>query len=46
MYNSNEISEMISMKEGLLILRPIECRGLNTSFAVTATVLIGCEVED
>jgi hypothetical protein len=46
MYASGEVAEIVTKTEGLLILRPIECRGLNTPFAITAKVLIGCELED
>ena len=45
-YSSAQVSEILTKIEGLLILRSIESRGLNTPFAVTATVLIGCELED
>jgi hypothetical protein len=46
MYNSKMVSEIVTESQGLLLLGPLEGRGLNTPFKVTATVLIGSEIED
>ena len=46
MYGSGEVLEIATKIEGVLILRPSESRGLNTLWAVTAKVLIGCELDD
>jgi len=46
MFRAKDVSEIVTKTEGLLILRSIEGRGLNTPFLLTATVLIGTDVED
>ena len=46
MYGSGEVAEIATKTEGLLILRPFEGRGLNTPFAITSRVLMGCDIED
>ena len=46
MYNAEGVSACITEVVGLLLLRVIQCRGLNTPFKITSKVLIGSEVED
>ena len=40
MFRAKDVSEIVTKTEGLLILRSIKGRGLNTPFLLTATVLI------
>jgi hypothetical protein len=46
MYNAAGVSACITESEGLILLQPLQCRGLNTPFKITSKVLIGCDVED
>jgi hypothetical protein len=46
MYNSEALGQIVTQTEGLLLLLPSQCRGLNTPFKITSDVLIGCEIED
>jgi hypothetical protein len=43
-YDSSQITILGNLKTGILILAPSEYRGLNTKWAVTAKVMIGCIV--
>ena len=46
MFRAKDVSEIVTKSEGLLILRSLEGRGLNTPFLITARVLIGTDIED
>jgi len=44
-YGTGDLSELPNYNRGILLLNPKQYLGLNTPFAETATVLIGCEVK-
>jgi hypothetical protein len=44
-YVSSQKGEFVNLKKGILLLDPIEYRGLNAPFAIPAPVEIGCEVK-
>lgn len=43
-YDSTNLSQIRNLKRGILLLLPSQYRGLNTQFAISALVLIGCKV--
>jgi hypothetical protein len=43
-YDSSHLDELPNHKRGILLLEPSEYRGLNTPFAMSSQVLIGCVV--
>lgn len=44
LYDSSQLNQLITLKKGVLLLKPLEYRGLNTPFAVSTIVEIGCKV--
>ena len=44
LYDSSQLDLLTTLKKGVLLLTPKEYRGLNTPFAISATVEIGCKV--
>ena len=43
-YNKKQLASLVNLKSGILILGPQDYRGLNTKFAITARVEVGCKV--